>query len=116
MDGNGRGDWSIGKITRTLGLPAPAEWPEGMSQLFHGDAMQTAPPDSALRDLGCVRCQLPLLDEPFNVWTLVSPYPCERSGDHLISVSAALHARCADIEPDELGLLIRDQSQSCFRE
>lgn len=96
-------------------LTAPmSEWPVDQAMIYAADTFRAAPAGAPMRDLTCLRCELPLQGEPFQLWTLVSPYPCERGGSHLVSVSAALHVTCIGIDIDQIAECIRARSADCF--
>src|SRR5277367_5829214 len=89
-------------------------WPDDCSMVFAADQMRVAAPGMAMRQIPCLRCERPVAGQPFQLWTLVGPNPCERNYNHLISVSALLHVTCVGLEPDQIADRIRDRAATCF--
>jgi hypothetical protein len=84
--------------------------------MLAGHGARTAPIGSELAFTTCLGCGECVGTDPFQIWTMIGYYPCERSGSHLISVSALLHVKCFGIDADEIAARIRQQSAGCFEQ
>ena len=99
------------------GRPAPeviGGWPAEETLIFAADTMRIAMPGMTMRSLPCLRCGNAIGADPFQLWTMVGPHPCERNWSHLISVSALLHVTCVGLEPDQVAARIREMTAGCF--
>ena len=106
--------WLEDLLADAPGVVIVSEWPAASSLLFAADGLRAAQAGAAMRDVGCLRCDRPVQGEPFQVWTMTGPNPCESNGSHLTSVTALLHFTCMGIDAEEIGALIRARTADCF--
>jgi hypothetical protein len=111
-DDNGR--WVDDRIAHAPILGVVSEWPADATMIFSAQTFRTAVPGTELRDLSCLRCAAPVQGQPFQVWVLVSPYPCQNTGDHLAAVAGLTHIMCAGLDPVGIAGILEARSAACF--
>lgn len=114
MAADNDGDWFRELIQGADQVALALGWPEDQTLVFGSEQMRIAMPGTAMRDVDCLRCGAPVQGEPFQLWTMVGPHPCEQGGNHLISVSLLLHVTCIGLNATEIADHMRARTPHCF--